>query len=177
MTAKKAIAKPFGDATDILACTYAIHHPTMENHEAPALIYLVFERYYHQRLLKYSKIPTQSPQYLFDLLHGVHPVPSCIHEYMILDPHNITAKEPTNKERFKDLIVALFCWSWTAYLDAKTNTLCQDSNSKNSANNNSRNKPTLPIAIEPDGVTAYSPKLAKAVHEQVAKSTKSLQAQ
>jgi hypothetical protein len=36
---------------------------------------------------------------------------------------------------------------------------------------------TAPVAMELDGVTADSPELAKAVSEQVAKSTKSLQAQ
>jgi hypothetical protein len=74
LTARRAIAKLFCDATGILTCAFAIHHPLMENHKAPALIYLVLERH-HQRLLEYSEIP--SPQDFFNLLHKkVHPMPS-----------------------------------------------------------------------------------------------------
>jgi hypothetical protein len=96
LTSKKAIAKLFCDATGIIACAFVIHHPTMENHKAPALISLVF-KWHHQRLLKYSEIPTWSPQDFLDLLHEVHHVSSGVHEHMMLDPYDITAMEPTKE--------------------------------------------------------------------------------
>jgi hypothetical protein len=93
----------------------------METHKAPAVICLVFERH-HQRLLKYSEIPSLSPQDFFNLLHEVHPVPSGVHNTNLLDPHDILAVDPA-KEQFKDLLEVIFFRSSKAYLDAKTNSL------------------------------------------------------
>jgi hypothetical protein len=89
----------------------------MENHKAPSLVYLVFERH-HQRLLEYSEIPSLSPQDFFNLLHEVHPMPSGIFESNLLEPQDILDMELA-KEQFKDLLDALFFCSWKAYLDAK----------------------------------------------------------
>jgi hypothetical protein len=73
------------------------------------------------------------------------------------------------KEQFKDLLDALVCHSWNAYQDAKTASLrqlklqefCKEQLKEQAL----------------DGVTTNSPELSNAVHKQVAKSTKSLQAQ
>jgi hypothetical protein len=94
LTARRAIAKLVCDATGILAYSFAIHHPSLDNHKAPTLIYLVFERH-HQRLLEYSEIPT--PQNFFNLLHDVYPVPSGVYEINSLDPHDTLAVEPAKE--------------------------------------------------------------------------------
>jgi hypothetical protein len=59
----------------------------IESYQAPALIYLIFDRH-HQRLLEYSEILPKSPQTFFNLLHGMHPMSSGVYEYKTLEPHN-----------------------------------------------------------------------------------------
>jgi hypothetical protein len=174
LTTKQAIAKLFCDATGILAIAFTIHHPTMMNYQAPALIYLVFDRH-HQSLLEYSEIQPDSPQHYFNLLHEAHPVPSGLYESQTLEPHDIAAVEPA-EERFKDLLDALFCRSWNAYCAAKTDTL-RNLELQEFCEERLKEQATATVAMDLDAVTADSPELAKAVSDQVALSTKSLQAQ
>jgi hypothetical protein len=92
-----------------------------------------------------------------------------------LEPHDILAVEPA-EERFKDLLEALFFRSWKVYLDMKTEGLRQ-LKLQEFCEERLKDQSTAVVAMELDGVTADSSKLAKAVSKQVAKSTKSLQAQ
>jgi hypothetical protein len=174
LTTKQAIAKLFCDATGILACAFAIHHPAMDNFRAPALIYLVFDRH-HQRLLEFSELPPESPQEFFNLLHEVHPVPSGIYESETLDIDVISVVEPA-EESFKDLLDALFYRCWSAYLVAKT-TVVRNLELQEFCEERLKEQATATVAMDLDAVTVDSPELAQAVQDLVSTNTKSLQAQ
>jgi outer membrane murein-binding lipoprotein Lpp len=174
MTTKQAITKLFCDATGILACAFAIHLPTMDNYNAPALIYLVFDRHF-QRLLEFSEIPSESAQPFFNLLHEVHPVPSGVYESETLEIHDINIVEPAEGQ-FRDLLDALFCRRWNAYTVAKTNTLRQ-LQLQEFCEERLKTQATAAVAMDLDGITADSPELANTIKDLVSTNTKSLQAQ
>jgi hypothetical protein len=60
----------------------------------------------------------------FNLLQEVHPVPEGVHKFASLDLSEKYAVDAP-EAKFKDLLDALFCHSWTAYLHAKYETLRQ----------------------------------------------------
>jgi prophage DNA circulation protein len=102
-------------------------------------------------------------------------VPEGAPQHSTLDLSETYAVESAESS-FKDLIDALFCRSWTAYLSAKEKTQRQFE-LQEFVESQLKERATAPVAMEIDQITTNSPELADAVQAQVAKHTKSLQSQ
>jgi hypothetical protein len=174
-TLKLAIARLFCQAIGTLAIAMCIHHPQVEGpHQAHFLVYLVFERH-HRTLLEFSELSPDTPQDFFDLFQETHPVPTGAHQHSTLELHETYAVDAAEVS-FKELVDALFCRSWLAYIHAKQQTQRQ-LELQEYVETQLKERATQPVAMEIDQITTDSPELAEAVKAQVAQHTKSLQAQ
>jgi hypothetical protein len=106
----------------------------------------------------------------------MHAVPEGAHQHSTLDLTETYAVDAA-KASFKDLIDALFCRSWIAYVPSCKRKNQRQFELQEFIESMLKDRATAPVAMEIDQITTDSSELTDAVKAQVTKHTKSLQSQ
>jgi hypothetical protein len=169
---KNDVSIIFCRAVFTIACALAIHHPTVDQANAPDLVALVFEKH-HDELLGFSEI--DSAQAFFNLFRTANSIPTGAHEHETLSLVRQQAVEAA-QDSLKNILHALFVRSWTAYLSVKAEQQRQ-LELQEFIETSFKQDATCPLAMELDTLTVESPALHEFVAREIAKHTKGLQTQ